>query len=176
MLSPSTSLTRRSTSTSVRYHQPQHYRHGLLPSYLRRARRPHHRRCHGAKTPPTLLVSTWPRQLRIAPSSATIASCLFTAQQISPSRPYPSRLRPVTVDPSSEYTSHPADSDIDSDTLVPSTSTSTASLTSSVLRFRSLHGRTCQNYDGADYWQPNDTTQNDGLDLVTALVGEQEVG
>ncbi|KAK0613243.1 S-adenosyl-L-methionine-dependent methyltransferase [Immersiella caudata] len=64
---------------------------------------------------------------------------------------------PIIADPSHSLHTHTDDS--------ISVATSASSITSSVLRFRSVHGRTYQNYDGASYWQPNDATQNDGLDL-----------
>ncbi|KAK0647979.1 S-adenosyl-L-methionine-dependent methyltransferase [Cercophora newfieldiana] len=43
--------------------------------------------------------------------------------------------------------------------------TSTASLSSSILHFRELHGRTYQNFTDSEYWQPNDERHNDSLDL-----------
>lgn len=42
---------------------------------------------------------------------------------------------------------------------------STASLTSSILNFREVHGRTFQNFKDAEYWGPNDERQNEALDL-----------
>lgn len=42
----------------------------------------------------------------------------------------------------------------------------TSSISSSVLAFRKLHGRTYQNYEGAEYWGPNDERQNQGLDVA----------
>ncbi|KAK5651354.1 hypothetical protein OQA88_12587 [Cercophora sp. LCS_1] len=43
---------------------------------------------------------------------------------------------------------------------------STDSLTSSVLAYRKIHGRTYQNFrSDVEYWAPNDEKQNDGLDL-----------
>lgn len=42
---------------------------------------------------------------------------------------------------------------------------STASLNSSILNYREVHGRTYQNFKDAEYWAPNDEAQNDGLDL-----------
>ncbi|KAK0642975.1 S-adenosyl-L-methionine-dependent methyltransferase [Cercophora newfieldiana] len=71
---------------------------------------------------------------------------------------------PITVDPSYLPRDAP-DNDNDSLLSTTTTATSTQSITSSVLRFREIHGRTYQNYEGAEYWQPNDDKQNDGLDL-----------
>jgi len=68
----------------------------------------------------------------------------------------------IVVDPAYELRERDAP---DNDSLANSEATSTQSITSSVLRFRELHGRTYQNYEGAEYWQPNDEKQNDGLDL-----------
>ncbi|KAK0713762.1 S-adenosyl-L-methionine-dependent methyltransferase [Lasiosphaeria miniovina] len=42
---------------------------------------------------------------------------------------------------------------------------STASLSSSILNYREVHGRTYQNFKDAEYWAPNDEAQNDGLDF-----------
>ncbi|KAK4238780.1 S-adenosyl-L-methionine-dependent methyltransferase, partial [Achaetomium macrosporum] len=43
---------------------------------------------------------------------------------------------------------------------------STASINSTILEYRRLHGRTYQNYEGAEYWGPNDDKQNEGLDMA----------
>ncbi|KAJ4268951.1 hypothetical protein NW762_003022 [Fusarium torreyae] len=42
----------------------------------------------------------------------------------------------------------------------------TVSLSSSVLNYRKLYGRTYENTESAEYWAPNDEQQNEGLDLV----------
>ncbi|KAJ2898977.1 uncharacterized protein MKZ38_003546 [Zalerion maritima] len=44
--------------------------------------------------------------------------------------------------------------------------TSTASISSTILEYRKLHGRTYQNFKDAEYWGPNDETQNEGLDIA----------
>ena len=43
--------------------------------------------------------------------------------------------------------------------------TSTASITSTILEYRKLHGRTYHNFGNAEYWGPNDEAQNNGLDI-----------
>jgi ubiquinone/menaquinone biosynthesis C-methylase UbiE len=43
---------------------------------------------------------------------------------------------------------------------------STASLSESIFQYRRLHGRTYQSTDTTEYWAPNDTQQNEGLDLI----------
>ncbi|KAL8366749.1 hypothetical protein RB595_010555 [Gaeumannomyces hyphopodioides] len=43
---------------------------------------------------------------------------------------------------------------------------STASVASSILNYRKIHGRTYQNYGDAEYWGPNDSTQNEALDIA----------
>jgi ubiquinone/menaquinone biosynthesis C-methylase UbiE len=52
-----------------------------------------------------------------------------------------------------------------------------ASLTSSILDYRSLHGRTYQSSKSTEYWGPNDDRQNDGLDMshhfLTMLIGDR---
>ncbi|KAH7327779.1 S-adenosyl-L-methionine-dependent methyltransferase [Stachybotrys elegans] len=53
------------------------------------------------------------------------------------------------------------DSAIDSQSLL-----STESLTSSILEYRQLHGRTYANAKTGDYWGPNDERQSEGLDLI----------
>ncbi|CRK24195.1 hypothetical protein BN1723_013205 [Verticillium longisporum] len=70
------------------------------------------------------------------------------------------------------------ESDIDSDEGIDNESfvSSTASLTSSMLEYRQLHGRTFQSYKSTEYWGPNDDRQNDGLDIahhfITLLLGD----
>ncbi|OHE98262.1 UMTA protein [Colletotrichum orchidophilum] len=48
----------------------------------------------------------------------------------------------------------------------PSSYTSTTSISSSILDYRQLHGRTYQNSKTGEYWAPNDQKQNEGLDLI----------
>ncbi|GJN69822.1 hypothetical protein PLICBS_003874 [Purpureocillium lilacinum] len=43
---------------------------------------------------------------------------------------------------------------------------STASLSESILDYRSIHGRTFQNSKTTEYWGPNDDRQKDGLDIA----------
>lgn len=43
---------------------------------------------------------------------------------------------------------------------------STASVSSSILNYRKIHGRTYQNFEGAEYWGPNDNVQNEALDIA----------
>jgi len=43
---------------------------------------------------------------------------------------------------------------------------STASVSSTILEYRKLHGRTFQNFKDAEYWGPNDDRQNEGLDIA----------
>ncbi|KAM0546431.1 hypothetical protein ACHAPJ_010898 [Fusarium lateritium] len=42
----------------------------------------------------------------------------------------------------------------------------TVSVSSSVLNYRKLYGRTYENIKSTEYWAPNDEQQNEGLDLV----------
>ncbi len=42
---------------------------------------------------------------------------------------------------------------------------STASINSTILNYRRLHGRTYHNFEGAEYWGPNDDTQLEGQDI-----------
>ncbi|KAL9941557.1 hypothetical protein ACHAQF_006947 [Verticillium nonalfalfae] len=71
------------------------------------------------------------------------------------------------------------ESDVDSDEGIDNESfvSSTASLTSSMLEYRQLHGRTFQSYKSTEYWGPNDDRQNDGLDIahhfITLLLGDK---
>jgi len=55
----------------------------------------------------------------------------------------------------------------ESDSILESdNASSTASLTSSVLAFRKINGRTYQNFrTSVEYWAPNDERQNEGLDI-----------
>jgi SAM-dependent methyltransferase len=59
-----------------------------------------------------------------------------------------------------------ADSAIDDQSYI----SSTASLGSTILQFRNIHGRTYHNYEGAEYWGPNDDIQNEGLDITHHMI------
>lgn len=65
-----------------------------------------------------------------------------------------------------------ADSAVDAGSVL-----STESLTSSILEYRELHGRTYANAKTGDYWGPNDERQSEGLDLIhnalTLLLGDK---
>lgn len=77
------------------------------------------------------------------------------------------RAADIVVDPA--YLPRDETRETDADSLF-SEATSTQSITSSVLRFREIYRRTYQNYEGAEYWQPNDSKQNDGFDLQHHLM------
>ncbi|TAQ87317.1 hypothetical protein B7494_g4361 [Chlorociboria aeruginascens] len=49
--------------------------------------------------------------------------------------------------------------------MMDGTAGSTSSVTSSILDYRELHGRTYQNFKSTEYWAPNDEIQNDQLDI-----------
>ena len=50
------------------------------------------------------------------------------------------------------------------------TGSSTASISSSILKYRDLYGRTFHSEQGtANYWAANDAKQNEVLDLVCVL-------
>ncbi|KAK1757039.1 S-adenosyl-L-methionine-dependent methyltransferase [Echria macrotheca] len=53
----------------------------------------------------------------------------------------------------------------DGDSAYGSNLLSTTSLTSSILEYRKLHGRTYQNFGDVEYWAPNDDRQNEQLDI-----------
>jgi SAM-dependent methyltransferase len=61
----------------------------------------------------------------------------------------------------------PVDHADDGESILESdNASSTASLTSSVLAYRKIHGRTYQNFrTSVEYWAPNDEQQNEGLDI-----------
>ncbi|KAF4947150.1 hypothetical protein FGADI_10606 [Fusarium gaditjirri] len=61
-----------------------------------------------------------------------------------------------------------ADDNADADsTLDPDNASSTASITSSILEYRTIHGRTYHSEQGnAQYWASNDEQQNDLIDLT----------
>ncbi|VBB80462.1 Putative Methylase involved in ubiquinone/menaquinone biosynthesis [Podospora comata] len=67
---------------------------------------------------------------------------------------------PIIVDPEFE-----TEVQGDGDSALGYAESSTASLSSSILQYREIHGRTYQNFKEAEYWAPNDDKQNDGLDL-----------
>ncbi|KAL5603809.1 hypothetical protein FOVSG1_006559 [Fusarium oxysporum f. sp. vasinfectum] len=64
----------------------------------------------------------------------------------------------IAIDP------HFHDSDDDS-ALGDDRAVSTASISSTILQYRKLHGRTYHNFKTAEYWGPNDEQQNEGLDI-----------
>ncbi|SPQ24311.1 e2fe2a48-64e9-499f-9da9-cc145a7e7db2 [Thermothielavioides terrestris] len=77
----------------------------------------------------------------------------------SASRPADERLQ---ADPDPESLASDVDSVFDANSII----SSTASISSTILNYRKLHGRTYQNYEGAEYWGPNDDRQNKGLDMA----------
>ncbi|RTE78702.1 hypothetical protein BHE90_006787 [Fusarium euwallaceae] len=55
----------------------------------------------------------------------------------------------------------------DADSAVEgSLASSTTSVSSSILNYRKLHGRTYENIQTTEYWAPNDEQQNQGLDMI----------
>ncbi|KAI0019321.1 S-adenosyl-L-methionine-dependent methyltransferase [Xylariomycetidae sp. FL0641] len=66
-----------------------------------------------------------------------------------------------------DRTQHGVQPDEDADSaLGEDSASSTASLSESILEYRTLHGRTYHSLRGnADYWGPNDERQNESLDL-----------
>jgi len=83
--------------------------------------------------------------------------------------------------PSPPPANHPVDDgtpeDDDVDSAFGDAASSTVSISSSILRYRELHGRTYQNYGTTEYWGPNDERQNEQLDLghhmVTMLLDDK---
>ncbi|KAM0192228.1 hypothetical protein ACHAPA_006671 [Fusarium lateritium] len=66
----------------------------------------------------------------------------------------------------------------DNDSTLSSNASSTASLTSSILQYRTLHGRSHQSERGnADYWCPIDDTQQEAMDInhhvLALLLGDK---
>ncbi|PKS11171.1 hypothetical protein jhhlp_002932 [Lomentospora prolificans] len=83
--------------------------------------------------------------------------------------------QPTSADPASAGLE--IDDDVSIDDTQPSTPDvliihrasilgSTATINSSILAYRKLHGRTYANYEGTDYWGPNDERQNEQLDIA----------
>ncbi|KAF4964465.1 hypothetical protein FSARC_7607 [Fusarium sarcochroum] len=56
--------------------------------------------------------------------------------------------------------------DDDSYSISGSVASMSVSISSSVLSYRKIYGRTYENIKSTEYWAPNDEQQNDGLDLV----------
>ncbi|KAK4643962.1 hypothetical protein QC761_300560 [Podospora bellae-mahoneyi] len=81
----------------------------------------------------------------------------------------PAADAPIAVDSNPIYHPQPLEDDDDNDSsLGDENALSTASISSSILQYRKLHGRTYHNFGGADkveYWAPNDDAQNDQLDI-----------
>jgi ubiquinone/menaquinone biosynthesis C-methylase UbiE len=70
----------------------------------------------------------------------------------------------IVVDPA--FNSDARYDDDNSSSYSSGAESSTASLSSSILNFREMHGRTYQNFKPDDeYWQPNDERHNDSLDI-----------
>lgn len=69
------------------------------------------------------------------------------------------------ADPAQEIVVDPNHHNDDNDSTLGDDSCSTASLNSTILEYRKLHGRTFHNFKDAEYWGPNDEHQNEGLDL-----------
>ncbi|KAL8366806.1 hypothetical protein RB595_008744 [Gaeumannomyces hyphopodioides] len=90
-----------------------------------------------------------------------------SAAQAQPEQSQPERAQASHTDPSFDrpdpgYDDH--DSALgDGESLNIS---STASISSSILNYRKIHGRTYQNFEGAEYYGPNDPTQNEALDIA----------
>ncbi|KAI9172851.1 hypothetical protein HJFPF1_02365 [Paramyrothecium foliicola] len=84
----------------------------------------------------------------------------------SPEPTVESNAEPIGADPNVAET---RDDDADSAVDDQSYHSSTASLGSTILQFRKIHGRTYHNYEGAEYWGPNDDIQNEGLDITHVL-------
>ncbi|GKU05774.1 unnamed protein product [Fusarium langsethiae] len=66
----------------------------------------------------------------------------------------------------------------DADSTIPDSASSTASLTSSILKYRTLHGRLYQSERGnTDYWGPIDETHQEAMDInhhvLTLLMGDK---
>ncbi|KAM0210058.1 hypothetical protein ACHAQI_006174 [Fusarium lateritium] len=65
----------------------------------------------------------------------------------------------------------------DNDSTLSSNASSTASLTSSILQYRTLHGRSYQSERGnADYWCPIDDTQQEAMDIKYILTSPHFLG
>ncbi|KAF5004219.1 hypothetical protein FDECE_9276 [Fusarium decemcellulare] len=73
---------------------------------------------------------------------------------------------PPAIDPDPQVERENDDGDADSGVDEGSETTSTASISSSILNYRRLHGRTYENMQSTEYWAPNDDQQNEGLDLI----------
>ncbi|KAI8712342.1 hypothetical protein NCS52_01332000 [Fusarium sp. LHS14.1] len=59
------------------------------------------------------------------------------------------------------------DPDDDADSAIEDNASSTASLSSSILQYRTIHGRTYHSDRGnAEYWASNDERQNEALDII----------
>ncbi|KAH8899127.1 S-adenosyl-L-methionine-dependent methyltransferase [Thozetella sp. PMI_491] len=70
-------------------------------------------------------------------------------------------LQSILVDPGFEGDSGNDESAGGKNRLLPAS----MSISSTILEYRKLHGRTYQNFEGAEYWGPNDDKQNEGLDM-----------
>lgn len=79
----------------------------------------------------------------------------------APSNP-PAALVAADPEDGAEQQSVAGDDDLESEGDFQST----ASITSSILDFRKLHGRTFGNSKTTEYWGPNDDLQNEGLDIT----------
>ncbi|KAH8168858.1 methyltransferase domain-containing protein [Sarocladium implicatum] len=99
-----------------------------------------------------------------APAAASLAtSAVTSAPEATPTAAAQAQASSdqIAVDPEHNQ----ADDDNDS-ALGDDRSASTASISSSILAYRKLHGRTFHNFHTSeDYWGPNDEQQNEGMDL-----------
>ncbi|KAH6690408.1 S-adenosyl-L-methionine-dependent methyltransferase [Plectosphaerella plurivora] len=94
----------------------------------------------------------------LSPGSTT-TSTSPTGSQSTKSPP-----EPIGVDPAFQGTE--GDDGEDSDIFDEVDTRSTFSVPEYISQFRRLHGRTYHNYQGAEYWGPNDDRQNEGLDVA----------
>ncbi|KAM0197261.1 hypothetical protein ACHAPI_005119 [Fusarium lateritium] len=99
-----------------------------------------------------------------------MAETTETARQASPVAESESALPATTaiLDPQHWAQIGEIEDDADSDsTLEPDNASSTASITSSILEYRTIQGRTYHSEQGnAQYWGSNDDKQNDLMDLT----------
>ncbi|KAH6883556.1 S-adenosyl-L-methionine-dependent methyltransferase [Thelonectria olida] len=82
------------------------------------------------------------------------------------SAPAPSTATEPAAEPTVQIAVDPHFQGDDNDsTLGDDKPLSIASIGSTILEYRKLHGRTYHNFKAAEYWGPNDEQQNEGLDI-----------
>ncbi|TPX18336.1 uncharacterized protein E0L32_011747 [Thyridium curvatum] len=111
------------------------------------------------------LPAATPSAAGAAAAEAEAAAAATTAAHAAgdvPAAPVPALL------PASHWADLPqAPRDDDTDSAQGDNASSTASMSSSILQYRTIHGRTYHSERGnASYWSPNDEAQNEALDII----------